>query len=106
MIYPKRNYDNIFSEKTVNELYDWIDKYPHVIQSLNVSDSSFVKINVTIIKKQKNLLQISVRDLQNDLILPTYQGGFFGALNVYGKLFIGDKSLRKYTQNKNNQRAT
>ena len=60
LIYPKRHYDNIFTEKLVNELHDWIDKLPHVIQPPNVSDSLFVKINVTLVKEQKQLLQISV----------------------------------------------
>ena len=30
-----------FSENPVNELHDWIDKHPNVIQSPNVSDSIF-----------------------------------------------------------------
>ena len=31
------------------------------------------------------------------MILPVPLGVCFGAINVYGKVFIGDTSLRKYT---------
>ena len=34
--------------------------------------------------------------LYSYLILPVSQGGFYGARNVDGKLFIGDTSLIKY----------
>ena len=47
---------------------------PHVIHSLNVKYSLFVKINGTLANKQKHLLQISVLELQNDIILPIYEG--------------------------------
>ena len=47
-----------------------------------VKDSVFVKINVTLVKRQKNLLQISVRELYNDMILPSSQEGFSGASTV------------------------
>ena len=43
-----------------------------------------------------NLIQISVLELHNDLILPIPQGGFFGARNVDGKLCIGYTFMRKY----------
>ena len=32
-IFPQRHYENIFSEILVNELYYWIENYPHVIHS-------------------------------------------------------------------------
>ena len=82
LIYPTRYYDNIFYEKLVNELHDWIDKHPHVIKYPNVSDSLFVKINGTLVNKQKHIIQIFVQELHNNLILTIYQGGFFGAKNV------------------------
>ena len=46
--------------------------------SPNVPYSIFVKINDTIIKKQKHLIKTSVQDLHNDLILSIPQGGFYG----------------------------
>ena len=76
LTFPKRHYDNIFSEKLVNELNDWIQYQPHVIQSQNVLDSLFVKINGTLVKKQNHLLQIPVQYLYNDMILPIPQGEF------------------------------
>ena len=84
-------------DKKVNELHDWIEKHPHIIQYQNISDPLFVKINYTLVKKQKNLLQISVWELHNDLILTIYQGGSFGTRNVDRKLCIGDTSIRRYT---------
>ena len=56
----------------------------------------FVKINGTLLKKQKNLLQISVRELHNDMIFPSSEGGFSGAIPADGNIYIGDTSLRKY----------
>ena len=55
-----------------------------------------VKINGTMVKKQKHLLQISVRELHNDMILPSSEGGLSGAITVHGNIFIGDTSFRKY----------
>ena len=57
----------------------------------------FVKINGTQVKKQKHILQIPVRELHNDMILPSYERGFFGARTIDGNICIGDTSLRKYT---------
>ena len=53
-----------------------MENHPHVINLSNASDSLFVKINGTFVKKYKNLLQISARDLHNDMILPIPQGDF------------------------------
>ena len=38
-----------------------------------------VKINGTLVEKQKHLLQISVQELHNDIILLISEDGFFGA---------------------------
>ena len=75
-IFPKRHYNNILNEKLVNELHDYIEKDPHIIQSPNVSDSLFVKINGTLVDKHKQILQILVLELHNDIILPIPQGMF------------------------------
>ena len=45
---------------------------------------------------KKNLLQISVGYMQNDIILTTPQGVIFGDITVYGKVCIEYMSLRKY----------
>ena len=76
-MFPKKNYEGLFSEKAVNELHAWVENHPHVIHSPNVKDSFFVKINDTIVKKQKYILQILVQNLHNDVILPISDGSFF-----------------------------
>ena len=95
-IFQKINYNNIFSEKLVYELQAWIENHPCSIHYTTASDSLLVKINGTLVNKQKHLPQISVRELQNDMILAIYQGGFFGARTVDGKLCTVDTSFRKY----------
>ena len=72
----------MFSEKIINELHAWIKNHPRVIHSPNVKDSVFVKINGTLVKKQKHLLRISVQELHDEMILPNSEGGFSGAITV------------------------
>ena len=69
---------------------------PHVIHSLNVKDSLFVKINGNPVKKEKYLPQISVRELHNYMILPISEESLFGAINFDEKVCIRYKYLRKY----------
>ena len=76
-IFPKKNYENTFYEKLVNELHSYIEKQPHVIHSPNASYSLLIKINGTFVKIQKNILPISVQELHNDTILPISKGFFF-----------------------------
>ena len=59
-IFPKKQYNKIFSGKIVNELHAWIENHPNAINYPILKDSLFVKINGTILKKQEHLLQISV----------------------------------------------
>ena len=67
-----------------------------MIISYNASDSLFIKINITLVNKHYHLLQISVWDLQNDMILPFPPGACFGARTVNDKVCIRYTSLRKY----------
>ena len=48
------------------------------------------------VKKQKHLPQISVRELHNDMILPSSEGDFSGARTSDGNICIGYTLLRKY----------
>ena len=82
--------------KKFNELHEWIEKHPHVIQLTNVSDSLFVKINGTLVKKQNNLLHISVQYLHNGLILPISQADFFVQELWMAKNVFGNTSIKKY----------
>ena len=61
IIFPKRHYDNIFSEKLVYELHDCIENNPHPIHYPNLSDSLFVKINGILVNKQRHKIQNSVQ---------------------------------------------
>ena len=61
------------SEKLVNKFYNCIEKHPHVIQSQSFSGSTFFKVNGTLLNKHNHLIQISVQDLHNDIILPVSQ---------------------------------
>ena len=55
----------------------------------------FVKINDTIVKKQRHIPQIPVQELYNDMILSISEV-FLGARTVDGKVCIGDTSPSKY----------
>ena len=96
IVYPNIHHDHFLYEELFNGLYDWIEKHPDVMKSTNLSDSLFVKINGTPVKKQKHMLQISEQELRNDLIITIYQGWFFGARSVDGKVCIGYMSLSNY----------
>ena len=63
-ILPNNHYENIFSEKLVNQLYAWIENHPHVIHSPNVKDSFFFKINGTLVKKKTYTSNLSTRATQ------------------------------------------
>ena len=49
------------------------------------------------LNKKKDLLQFSVHELHNDLLLPVSKGGFSGARGKEGREWIGNTSLIKYT---------
>ena len=70
------------SRKLINKLHAWIENHPHAIHPPNVKDSVFLKINGFMVKKQKHLLQMPVRELHNDMILPSSEGGFYGAITL------------------------
>ena len=63
----------------------WIENHPHLIHYSNVKESFFVKINGTLVKKQKHLIKISVRELHDDMMLPISEGDYFGTITVDGK---------------------
>ena len=54
-------------------------------------------MNVNLVKKQKHLFQIAVRELHNYMILPIPQQDFFGVNTVDHNVCIGETYLRKYT---------
>ena len=66
----------------------------------------FVKINGTILNKHKHLLQISVRDLHNDMILPISEGAFLVQEKLMEKYVLEIRHLGSTFQNIYNQRST
>ena len=97
--FPKRHYNNIFSEKLVNKLHYWIEKHPHLILPPNVSDSLFVKINGTLVKNHNYIPQISVLELHNDMILPIFQGYFLLQYLLMEKYLLETRLLGSTRQN-------
>ena len=41
-----------------NELHNVIKKQPHIIQYPDISDCIFIKVNSTLLKKYKHLIQL------------------------------------------------
>ena len=63
-IFPLKKYENIFSEKLINELHAWIENNPNIIHPPNIKDSLFVKINGTMANKKVSTSNISKRATQ------------------------------------------
>jgi hypothetical protein len=78
------------------DLRQWILDHPHVINSPIAKDTLLVR-NKEGIKERvsKLLLEIPVRELHNDLILPPKDGGLAVARDVSGNVIISDTSLRR-----------
>ena len=76
LILTKKNCENILSEKLVYELHAWIEISP----SCNTYPQCKIIIiyqNIgTRVKEKKHLLQISARELHNNIILPISEGVF------------------------------
>ena len=70
-----------------------------MLHSPYVKQLFFVKINGNLVKKQKHLLQISVRELYNDMMLSSSEGGFSGARIITGNICIENTSHKKYIPN-------
>ena len=75
----------LFYKNIVNELHYCIYKHPHVSPYPNVSELIRIKVNGNMLNKKKDLIQFSVHELHNDLILPVSKGGFYGARGEEGR---------------------
>ena len=53
----------------------------------------FIKINGTIVKKQKHLIQISVGELHNDMTLPIFEGVFLVQEHLMDKYVLEIRQL-------------
>jgi hypothetical protein len=69
---------------------------PNVVESPIVNETILVKNIATGQKERVNklLLQISIRELHNDMLLPPDQGGFAEAWDERGAARISDTALR------------
>ena len=75
----------------------WIRGHPNVQPSPITQDTLLVYNPVTGVKERtgKLLLEISVRELHNDMLLPENKGGFAGVRDADGCIIISDTTLRK-----------
>jgi hypothetical protein len=83
--------------KTIQaNLRQWILDHPHVINSPIAKDTLLVT-NAQGVKERvsKLLLEIPIRDLHNDLILPPREGDLADAQDSSGNVSISDTSLRR-----------
>jgi hypothetical protein len=90
----RRHYSKI--KNTLKERLDiWIREHPNVRPSPITSDTLLVKNKVTGEKERvgKLILEIPVRELHNDMLLPVNKGGFEGAFNASGVPIISDSTL-------------
>ena len=76
-----------------------MENNPHVIHLANVSDSILIKIIRTLVKKHKHLLQISLQDLHNDMILPFPEEVFLVQEQLMEKYLLEIRHLGSTCQN-------
>jgi hypothetical protein len=91
-----KGYSKITSEIKAG-LDVWIRQLPNVRPSPITRDTLLIKNKLTGEKERigKLLLEIPVRKLHNDMLLPINKGGFAGAIYERGAIIISDTTLRK-----------
>ena len=69
----------------------WVFNHPQVVNSHLKNDNINTNDYVTgeVIKTQKLIIQRPIRELQNSLIKPSPEGGFYGSRSESGDLIIG-----------------
>ena len=83
-------------EQIKKYLYNWIMHHPQVVQSPIVNGCMKVEIDGHTEPQlvPKLLLQVSVRELHNNLVSDTLYGGLKEARYEYGNIIISDSTLR------------
>ena len=92
----KRKGHSKINEQIKRNLYTWITRHPHVVQS-TISNVCLKVVLYDPLKPQlvpKLLLQVSVRELHNSLVSYTNDGGLKDSRDEYGKINISDSTLR------------
>ena len=84
------------SEQINKSLYNWIMHHPQVLQSPIVNDCLKVKIDGRTEPQPvpKLSLQVSVRELHNNLVSNTIDGGLKEAIEENDNIIISDSTLR------------
>ena len=92
---PLKGFSKVTSE--IKEALDqWVCDHPNVRPSPITQDTLLFKNPLTGLKERigKLLLEIPVRELHNDRLLPTNEGGFAGSRDEEGKIIISNTTLR------------
>jgi hypothetical protein len=94
-VQSRKGYSKV-SPEVRSKFLEWFMNHPNVVESPIVNETIFVKNIVTGQKERVNklLLQISIRELHNDMLLPPDQGGFAEAWDERGAARISDTALR------------
>ena len=95
-IETKANRELKIDEQIKKHLYNWIMHHPQVVQSPIVNDCLKVKIGDHTEPQliTKILLQVSVVELHNNLVINKYNGGLKEARCEYDNIIISDSTLR------------
>ena len=85
------------TELMKKQVLKWVLDHKHVVHSPISDDTVLVKNSESGQKERvpKLLLQVPVRELHNDLLMPANQGGLACARDIDGKVLISDTSLQK-----------
>jgi hypothetical protein len=94
-VQSRKGYSKV-SPEVRSKFLEWFMNHPNVVESPIVNETILVKNIVTGQKERVNklLLQISIRELHNDMLLPPDQGGFAEAWDERGAARISDTALR------------
>ena len=92
-----RKYKTDFTDDFVKELHEWVKGHRDVIACPNGKDTLKIKMEgqKDPVLMEKLLIQISIRELHNDLVKPMSEGGFAGARDKEGNIIIGDTTLKR-----------
>jgi hypothetical protein len=94
-IFPHKDFSKVTPviKETLNQ---WVRDHPNVRPSPITQDTLLVKNPSTGLKewRGKLLLEIPVRELHNDMLLPISEGGLAGVRDEDGKIIILDTTLR------------
>ena len=76
-------------------MYTWIIRHPQVVQSPIYNDYLKVMLDYQTEPQlfPKFLLQVSVRELHNSLVIDPNDGGLKDTRDKYGKIIISDSTL-------------